>query len=137
MKWESEYPWLVPKKDNNEVVGMLCSLCMKHKCTGKYNHSKVWGETPCICLRKDSIRRHSLSLQHKEATDKELCRQQSIRDGGIAQAFQTQAALNKVAIKVAMECLYWLVKSEMPHTSLYGPLVQAVEFMGCGQLRNL
>ena len=97
----------------------------------------MWGETPCICLRKDSIRRHSLSLQHKEATDKELCRQQSIRDGGIAQAFQTQGALNKVAIKVAMECLYWLVKSEMPHTSLYGPLVQAVEFMGCGQLRNL
>ena len=32
-KWESEFPWLVPKKDNCKVVGMLCSLCMRHKCT--------------------------------------------------------------------------------------------------------
>ena len=40
----------------------------------KYNHSTVWNETPCICLRKDSIRRHSLSLQHMEAVERELCR---------------------------------------------------------------
>ena len=25
-KWESEFPWLVPKKDTCKVVGMLCSL---------------------------------------------------------------------------------------------------------------
>ena len=25
-KWESEFPWLVPKKDTYKVVGMLCSL---------------------------------------------------------------------------------------------------------------
>ena len=36
-KWESVFPWFVPKKDTCKVVGMLCSLCMRHKCTG--NHS--------------------------------------------------------------------------------------------------
>ena len=41
-KWESEFPWLVPKKYTCKVVGMLCSLCMRHKCTGKDNHSTVW-----------------------------------------------------------------------------------------------
>ena len=136
-KWESEFPWLLPKKDNCKVFGMLCSPCMRHKCTAKYNHSTVWSETPCICLRKDSIRKHSLSFHHKEAVERELCRQHSSRDGGIEQAFQKQPALNKAAIKVAMECLYWFVKSEMPHTSPYGPLVQAVEFMGCDQLHHL
>ena len=25
-RWESEFPWLVPKKDTCKVVGMLCSL---------------------------------------------------------------------------------------------------------------
>ena len=25
-KWESEFPWLVPKKDTCKVLGMLCSL---------------------------------------------------------------------------------------------------------------
>ena len=77
-------------------------------------------------MRKDSVRRHSLSQQHEQGTERELCRQQSSRDGGIERAFQTQAALNKAAIKVAMECLYWLVKSEMPHTSLCGLLVRAI-----------
>ena len=45
--------------------------------------------------------------------------------------------LNKSAIKVAMECLYWLVKSEVPHTSLYASLIEAVEYMGCDKLHYL
>ena len=38
---------------------IIAMLCMRHKCTAKYNHSTVWSETPTICLCKDSIRRHS------------------------------------------------------------------------------
>ena len=26
MQWESEYPWLIPKKDHDRVVGILCSM---------------------------------------------------------------------------------------------------------------
>ena len=36
-----------------------------------------------------------------------------------------------------MECLYWLVKSEVPHNSLYSSMLQAVEFMGYEKLRHL
>lgn len=37
-----------------------------------------------------------------------------------------------------MECLYWLLKSEVPpHTSLYASMIEAVQFMGCDQLRHL
>ena len=135
--WEREFTWLVPKKEGDKVIGMLCRLCMKHNCTAKYNHSNVWSETPCICIRKDSVRRHSLSMQYKETTEKEVCREQTARDGGIQQMFQKQATLNRDAIKVAMECLYWLVKSEMPHTSLYGPMLEAIQFMGCDKLHHL
>ena len=84
----------------------------KHPRTmGKYNHSTVWSVTPCVCIRKESVRRHSLGLQHKEATEKELVCEQSATDGGLRQLFQKQATLNKAAVKIAMECLYWLVKS--------------------------
>ena len=76
-------------------------------------------------------------MQHKEATEKELVSEQSATDGGLRQLFQEQATLNKAAVKVAMECLYWLVKSEMPHTSLYGPMLEAVRFMGCNKLIHL
>jgi hypothetical protein len=53
------------------------------------------------------------------------------------QAFQNQLAINKSAVKAAMQCLYWLVKSEFPHTTLYSSLLHAVEVMGCDQLQHL
>ena len=90
-KWESEFPWLLPEKNSTGTeTGMLCRSCKRHKTGNKYNKATVWSDTPCVCLRKDSIRRHSQSLQHKEAVEKELARERSSRDGGIEQAFQTQ-----------------------------------------------
>lgn len=58
-------------------------------------------------------------------------------DGGIQQAFERQVDLNRSAVKVAMQCLYWLVKHEIPHISNYGSLLKAVEFMGCERLHHL
>ena len=51
-KWESEFPWRVPKKDNCKVVGMLCSLCMRHKCTAKYNHSSVERDSKHLLVQR-------------------------------------------------------------------------------------
>ena len=137
-KWEEEFPWLIPKRNEAGVVtGMFCSWCVRHKTKNKQNHAAVWNVTPCVCIRKDSVRRHSLSLQHKEATEKEQSREGSSRDGGIEQAFQKQLSLNKGAIKIAMECLYWLVKAEVPHMSLYASMLEAVKFMGCDKLNHL
>ena len=45
-------------------------------------------------------------------------------------------ALNRSAV-VAMECLYRLVKSEIPHTTHYNSLLKAVEFIGCEALKHL
>jgi hypothetical protein len=56
------------------------------------------------------------------------------RDGGIAQAFQTQINRQKQAIKGAM---YWLVHSEIPHTTKYSSLVDAVQYMGCDYFKRL
>lgn len=138
-EWETEFPWLQPVRDidSGVVTGMLCRLCKKHETKSKYNQSVVWSATPCVCLRRDSLRRHSSSQQHKTATELELSREDSQRTGGIEQAFQSQITLNRSAVKVAMECLYWLVKSEIPHTTHYNSLVKAVEFMGCSQLKHL
>ena len=135
-EWEKDFPWLHPvhSVETGSVTGMLCRLCKKHKTKNKYNQTVMWSETPCVSLRRDCLRRHSLSQQHKSATELEVYREDSERTGGIEQAFQSQIALNRSAVKVAMECLYWLVKSEIPHTTHYYSLVKAVEFMGCNQL---
>ena len=92
----------------------------------------------CVSLRcRDSLRRHSQSQQHKDALELEMHTKESQCTGGIRQAFENQMALNRSAVKVAMECLYWLVKSEIPHTTYYNNLSKAVEFMGCEALKHL
>ena len=116
--WEKEYPWLMAVESGGEVTGMLCSLCKRHKTKNKQNQSSVWGSTPCTCLRKDSVRRHAKSAQHLGAVELETHRVAAERDGGIAQAFQTQINLQKQPIKGAMQCLYWLVHSEIPHNQI-------------------
>ena len=89
-----------------------------------YNKTTVWSETPCVCLSKDSVHRHSESLQHKEAVEKELAREHSSRDGGVF------SNANKAALKTTMQCLYWLVKEEIPHTLNYPSMLKVVEIIG-------
>ena len=48
-----------------------------------------------------------------------------------------QINVKKQAIKGAMQCLYWLVHSEVPHTTKYGSLVDAVHYRGCNYSKVL
>ena len=59
------------------------------------------------------------------------------RDGGILQAFQSQISLQQKAVKGTMQCLYWLVKSAVSHTTKYCSLVDAVQHMGCDYFKHL
>ena len=135
--WATEYPWLEPVEADGCVTGMTCVLCKRFRAKNKYNQSTVWTETPCISLRKDSVRRHSKCEQHKLAEQLEATRLASQRDGGIPQLLQSQLALQRKAVKGAMQYLYWLVLSEIPHTGNYGSLIDAVQFMGCDYFKHL
>ena len=97
----------------------------------------MWSSIPCICFRKDVLGRHAKSDQHKSAVELEIYRVAAERDGGIAQAFQSQVSLQHKAVKGAMQCSYWLVKSEVSHTTKYGSLVDAVQYMGCDYFKHL
>ena len=44
-------------------------ICKRHKAENKYKKSTVWSDTPCVCIRKDSVRRHSQTLQHKDGVE--------------------------------------------------------------------
>ena len=67
------------------------------------------------------------------ALDRELCRQQSCKDGEITQPLQQPS---KEAIKVAMNVNAG-VKSHVPYTSFYAPFISArVEFLVCSQLHH-
>ena len=135
--WESEFLWLVAVENDGSVTGMMCTLCKKYKTKSKYNQSTVWSSTPRTYFRKDAVRRHARSDQHQGAVEQETHRLAAEKDGGIRQLFQSQLSLQKQAVKGAMQCLYWLVQSEIPHTTKYGSLVDAVQFMGCDHFKHL
>ena len=135
--WKDEFPWLEPLYSEGVVTGMLCSLCKRYSTKNKRNKTTVWSETPCMSLHKDSVRRHSKSEQHKGAIELEKYRQTAEKDGGIPQALHTEVSLQKKAIKGAMQCLYWLVHSEIPHTTKYSSLIDAVKLMGCDYFKHL
>ena len=54
----------------------------------------------------------------------------SIYDGGIAQAFQTTASLQKKAISGSMWILYWLAKEEIAHFTKFDSLRQRCVDLG-------
>ena len=73
-EWEDEFTWLeVVTNETGKAVGMLCKLRKKHKTENKYNHSKIWSETPCVCMRKDSICRHLKSDAHAKGSTVGKC----------------------------------------------------------------
>ena len=138
-EWKREFTWVEPvRNESGEVVGLYCELCKRHKRKNKFNKCTIWSKTPCTTIRKDAVRHHSLSQQHKAAVEMEACRETATRTGGIQQALQTQlhVQLKKEAVKTAMQSLYWLVKSEILHTGHYNSLLSAVQFMGCEQLNT-
>ena len=104
--WETEFSWLVPVYTKETVSGMLCSVCKWHSTKSKYNKSSMWSDTPWVSLHKDVVRRHSTSIQHQDAIQREIYREAAERDGGIAQALELEVCLEKKAVKGAMQCLY-------------------------------
>ena len=88
-------------------------------------------------MRKDSIRHHLKSDAHVKAVELESVHQAADRNGGIEQAFQAQVFLQQAAVKGAMQCLYWLVKSEIPHTNHYNSLIETMKFIGCDIFKHL
>lgn len=136
--WEDKFTWLeAVTNEDIKAVGMLCTLCRKHKTENKYNHSKVWNETPCVCISKDSISHHLKSEMHVKAVQLESIYKATDKNGGIEQAFQGQVSLQYAAVKGAMQCLYWLVKSEIPHTTHYNSLIETMKVIGCDVFKHL
>ena len=136
-----DFPFLLPVEDRDSeergsVIGVLCSLCIKHK-TDQRNHSGTWTKKPCSCIRRDVVERHSKSAMHKEAVEKEALLRQSARDGGIARALEKQVSAQRKAVVGAMKVLYWLAKEEVAHTTKYESLLDLAISLGCDYLKEL
>ena len=106
-EWKREFHWLEPvRNESGQVVGLNCKLCRWHKRKNRFNQSTVRSKTPCTTVQKDTVRRHSLSQQHKAAVEMETCREAATRTRGIQQALQSQLQLRKEAVRTAISIAY-------------------------------
>ena len=141
--WDPEFstifPWAQPVEDRDDagkIIGVLCKLCPKH---GREQHNRVgtWTVKPCSYIRKDILKRHSNSVMHQDAVDRELTVSQSQRDGGIRMAFEQGIAAHRNAVIGAMKVIYWLCKEEVAHTTKYESLLDLAISLGCTYLEKL
>lgn len=83
------------------------------------------------------LTRHQDSAMHKEALEQERACQVVKLRGSIREAVQKQTTLQRGALISAMECLYWLCKQEIPHSTNYQPLLSLALSLGCTHLSAL
>ena len=108
-EWKSKFPWI---KFEGYSTGMFCSLCCSAQLDVR-SKSGVWVRTGCKSYRMDKVKKHEKTQAHKDACVVAL----SSSSGGLESAFREQVLANRAAVLCSMTCLYFLVKSEIPHTA--------------------
>ena len=138
-KWTDTRPWLFTKSeeddDGKSRCAMFCRLCQKHKVNAR-NGSPVWCTEGCKTLRLDKVVSHENSEQHQQALKLETCHQL-----GIEASLSEKDAINSkefAAISTAMKCLHFLIKHNIPHTTIYKDFIEfARDELECPQLQPL
>lgn len=117
--WRETYPWVSPVHTNEKSV-LFCSLCTKwHKDCVTYNNSP-WIKNGYLTVRLDKLREHSNSAMHKKAISYEA--NKNMLDECSEKDLETNSEL-VAAIESAMKCMNFLIKHNLPHHSLFEPLI--------------
>lgn len=115
--WSDKFPWVRLSKDSGRDV-LLCNLCSLHHKGSSFKNCN-WVNQGIITVRLDKIKEHSISEMHKIAVAAEMNEkvdQASEKDfGEESELFQ--------AVKCAMKCLDFLISHNLPHTTLFEPLL--------------
>ncbi|VDI58325.1 Hypothetical predicted protein [Mytilus galloprovincialis] len=87
---------------------MLCSkkFCQKHKSYG-FNGNNTWSETGYKCLRRDKVKEHQDSDQHKHSLSLELNQTVNDMSNNITSSAQK-------AIVDALKVMYYLISKNLP-----------------------
>ena len=102
---------------------MYCLWCKKHNktpfgCT-------VWNLTPCKRVRLPSVKDHEISHEHKDSVKLEIM---SCMD--VSAQLSKPVAVREDAMIQAFQCLYWLCKQRIPHTTNFEKLLDLATLLG-------
>lgn len=127
---------MTPVKDG---TGMLCSLCRKHSRRPQKSiiGKAVWTDIPCQSITRQALVKHSRSDSHTDAVKMEAALCSSRTDGGIEMAFQRVLSAERKAMIGTLQCMYFLNKREIAHTTNFIPLCELGKSLGALYLQDL
>lgn len=74
---------------------------------------------------------------HQEALVKETEYKAMEVTGGVTAGFVHHMNMERSAFLAALECMYWLAKEELPHTTKYESLLKLCKRLGCTYVTSL
>ncbi|XP_046571837.1 zinc finger protein 862-like [Haliotis rubra] len=92
----------------------------------------VWNKEGCETIRLDKVSLHENSPMHQDAISHEEEEAVSIKN-----AFRNFSGQEKAALVDAQKVLYFLIKHNLPHTTLFGPLIDLCIELGAPNIANL
>lgn len=134
IRCKERFPWLSVKDDG--VYCVYCTSCNRTIRSG----IGTFVLQPHTGTRPDKLMDHQASLSHQLNADEYRLTQTRIANKNtLVDIFQqsTVVSVDEAAFCDAMKCLYFLVKHEMPHTTLFSPLRDFSIMMGNEKLSLL
>lgn len=134
-KWKENRPWLICREeispDGFTFQTMYCKICQKWDTKGARG-SKVWNTVGCVSTRAETIQLHETSSMHMDAMNCELHSQPSLPEL-VDNVNQKEFA----ALIDSQKVLYFLIKHNLPHTTLFKPFIDLCIELGATNLPYL
>ncbi|ELU18619.1 hypothetical protein CAPTEDRAFT_194628 [Capitella teleta] len=128
-----KYPGIESDMTENEDGQMqqvlFCKLCRKWKATG-LNGSSTWGETPCTYQRKDKVKLHLKSQQHRDAIT------MAASEGSLDRLSKDADNHRTEGIAEMMKVMHWLVQHNIA-TSLFEPLIELIVKIDSAKIKKV
>ncbi|XP_067670753.1 zinc finger protein 862-like [Haliotis asinina] len=110
---------------------MFCSFCTKWNMKGR-NGSMVWTQVGCQTVRLDKITLHENSQMHQEAVKLKKDDVMSIHN-----IFHSYSEQETSSLVDAQKVLFFLIKYNLLHTTLFGPLIELCAELGAPNIAKL
>ena len=122
-EWKEGRPWLIYKPSES----MYCEYCQEFNKI-PFGRDK-WNKTPCERLREESVKDHKVTASHRDAAGLHLQREAS-QFKNIGELLNKSKELSKDSMVKAFQCLYFLTKRNIPHTTNFEPLLDLLTDLG-------
>ena len=119
--WKNNRPWL--KYVENE--GMYCTYCQKQN---KLPYGRtVWNTTPSTRLRLQTVKDHAESAEHKDSVKTELLLEKNL---SVPETLGKPTDISADGMVQAFQCLYFLCKNDIAHTTNFPKLLNLTKLIG-------